>query len=283
MRWRNMDTPQMNDNYILVTGGAGSIGSEIVRQLAPNNHVYILDINETGLFDLYEELKQKGYDVYAGIGDIRTFDFHTILHGFGKPDYIFHAAALKHVTPSSWNPKEYVETNILGTLRVVEFARLGGIKLINISTDKIINANSIMGATKKVAEIIVKNANFVSVRFGNVLGSRGSVIPIWQKQIDEGLPLTITDSRMERYMMTIPQAVHLVIEAARIGKEWSIMILDMGKPIKILDLAKEIIERSGKQIEIKEIGIRPGETLTEKLMTEEEEQIAVKEGNFWII
>lgn len=272
----------MENKKVLVTGGAGSIGQEIVRQLTPNNSVYILDNNETAFFDLYEELKQQGCKVSGKVGDvrdIRTFD--DIPETFGYVDYIFNAAALKHVTPSQWSPMEYVETNIRGTYNVLKVA--GTAKVINISTDKVVNANSIMGSTKRVAELMVRDAGRISVRFGNVMGSRGSVIPIWQKQVDEGKPLTITDSRMERYMMTIPQAVGLVIKASGMPQDGRIVILDMGKPIKILDLAKEIVARSGKDLGIKEIGIRPGETLSEELMTPEEKKIAVKEYDFWII
>lgn len=258
---------------ILVTGGAGSVGSELVRQLHPEHEVEIIDINETAMFDLVEELGIKGR-----VGDIRDSE---VLQG--KYDIIYHCGALKHVTPNEQEPIEAVKTNILGTYNVIEFAKKTGTKLINISTDKVVNGESIMGLTKKIAEKMVKNAGFVSVRFGNVMGSRGSVIPIWQKQMDEGKPLTITDKRMERYMMTIPQAVELVIEASKMPQDGRIVILDMGEPINILDLAMGILDRSGAAVGVKEIGIRPGETLSEKLMTEEEKQKAVKEGDFWII
>lgn len=268
---------------IIVTGGAGSIGSELVRQLVIDNTVFIFDIDETRTFDLYEELEQKKFDVHYRIGDIRDRELvREIVYSF-KPDIIFQAAAYKHVTPMEHFPKEAIQTNILGTSNILDAIRSLTIKLVNISTDKVINANCIMGATKKVAELMVKNAGGISVRFGNVLGSRGSVIPIWQSQVDRGEPLTITDKRMERYFMSIPQACELVIKAAEIGKSGQILILDMGKPIKLIDLAQEIIQRSGKDIPIKTIGIRPGETLSEKLMTSEEEERAKKIDNYFVI
>ena len=278
----------MENKYIVVTGGAGSIGQELVRQLAPKNWVFILDNNETAFFDLYEELNQKGIRVYGVVGDIRNFDFNSIVSSEWPvicPDYIFHCAALKHVTPSKWSPRDYIETNILGTLNVLNFAkRQPATKIINISTDKVINANSIMGATKKVAEILTKDANHISVRFGNVLGSRGSVVPIWQRQMDKNEPLTITDSKMTRYIMTVSEACELVIEAAKIGESGDILVMDMGEKINIEDLAKQILKKAGKSDDYtRVIGIRPGETLTEELMTENEKSRAIRKGKFWII
>jgi len=268
----------MRNKKILVTGGAGSIGSELVRQLAPDNEVFILDNNETALFDLLEELKNKGFDSVSG----RVLDIRDGTSG-GYCDYIFHCAALKHVTPSEWSPMEYVKTNIFGTNKAIRHAEACNAKLINISTDKVVNADSVMGSTKRVAELMVKNAGGISVRFGNVLGSRGSVIPIWQKQMDEGLPLTVTHEDMTRYFMTIPEACELVIKAAEIGKPGQTLIMDMGEPVNVLQLAKDILKKSGKSEEIDMIGIRPGETLTEKLMSEDEEKRAVKNGKFYII
>ncbi len=267
----------MVNSSILVTGGAGSIGSEIVRQLAPNNTVYIIDNNETALFDIIEELRQAGHKVSGHVGDVRD---EINVEGI---EYIFHCAALKHVTPSQWTPMEYVKTNINGTYNAILCAERNKAKLVNISTDKVVHAESIMGATKKVAEIMVKNAGYTSVRFGNVMGSRGSVLPIWQRQIDSGQALTVTDSKMTRYMMTIPQAVELVIEASNLPHDGKIVILDMGSPVNILDLAKGILERSGSTVGIREIGVRPGETLTEELMSPSEKLRATKEGNFYIL
>ena len=272
----------IRNRRILVTGGAGSIGNELIRQLVSDT-LYTFDQDETGVFDLVEELKLKGHDINGRVADVRdSKEVDDIFKEF-KPDLVFHCAALKHVTPNESYPLEAIKTNVIGTYNMIEVCRKYGAKLVNISTDKVIHSNSVMGTTKKLAEIMVKNAGFVSVRFGNVLGSRGSVIPIWQQQADSGEPLTITDERMERFFMTIPQAVKLVIDAEKIAKAGQIIILDMGKPIKILDLAKQIIEKSGKNIGLKVIGVRDGETLTEKLMTDEELLKAKKVGNYYVI
>jgi len=275
----------IKNKRILVTGGGGSIGSELVRQLSPKNKIFILDQNETATFDLREELQQKGFWVHSRTGDIRDKDTVEDIFSDFKPQIIFHAAALKHVTPNEEYPREAIITNILGTLNLIETAKRWECteKFVFISTDKAINSNSIMGATKKVGEIMTRNSGkgFVVVRFGNVLGSRGSVIPLWQAQIDRGENLTVTHKDMTRFFMTIPQACELVIEAAQQGNGGEVFILDMGKPINILELAQSII--GDRKIGIKTIGIRPGETLTEKLMTEEETKIAIKKGKFWII
>lgn len=274
----------IKNKRILITGGAGSIGSELVRQLAPNNKVFILDINETDTFDLREELKQEGRWVHSRNGDIR--DVETVRDVFEdfKPQYVFHAGALKHVTPCEEYPLEAIQTNIVGTYNVMAEAKRWECleKFVFISTDKVVNGHSIMGATKKVGEIMVRNQGkgFVVVRFGNVMGSRGSVIPLWQRQIEKGKRLTVTDERMTRYMMTVPEAVNLVIQASQLGKGGECFILDMGEQVNILELAKKIL---GKDDGIEMIGIRPGETLDEKLMTKEEETIAIKQGNFYIL
>ena len=273
----------MENNSILVTGAAGSIGSELVRQLIKKNEVFCIDNNETALFDLIEELRLKGFDVEGRVGDIRDDDIWDTFIYRKYPSYIFHTAALKHVTPMEWNPEEAVKTNVLGTSKVIQAANFLGSRLIFISTDKAVDPHSVMGMTKRIGEIMVKNAGGITVRFANVLGSRGSVIPIWQKQVEEGRPLSITHPDMERYFMTIPQAVELVITAAEIGQPKDLIILDMGKPIKILDLAKKIIQESGQDLETKIIGIRPGESLTEKLMTDEEQKVAIRQDKFWII
>jgi FlaA1/EpsC-like NDP-sugar epimerase len=274
----------MEGKTILVTGGAGSIGSEIVRQLVGKNDVYVIDYNETALFDLYEELKHQDKGFVMLLGDIRDRDIFNELSDDSKFDYIFHAAALKHVTPSEKAPMEYVKTNIGGTYNIMEYAWKTGARLVNISTDKVVHANSIMGATKKVAEIMVRNARQVSVRFGNVMGSRGSVIPIWQKQLEEGRPLTVTDDKMTRFMMTIPQAVNLVIEASQKAKDGETWILKMGEPVNVLQLAKDILKKADKEdLGVKMIGVRPGETMDEKLWTEEEYLTIRQEGNFYIL
>lgn len=276
----------IKNKNILITGGAGSIGSELVRQLAPDNRIFILDFNETALFDLITEEKHKGYWVNGRVGNVRDPETVNDVFSDFRPDIVFHAAAYKHVTPMEMYPREAVDTNILGTLNVIEHAKKYETgKFVFISTDKAVQSASIMGATKRVSEIIVRNQGkgFVVVRFGNVLGSRGSVIPIWQKQLDEGKKLTITDPKMERYVMTIEEACHLVIKASEIGTGGEIIILDMGEKVKILDLAKKIIAESRKKVGIEVIGVRPGEELTERLMYEEEERRAIKKGKFFII
>lgn len=278
--------PQMIKNRrILVTGGAGSIGSELVRQLAPNNKVFIIDQNETGAFDLREELKQDGYWVHSRTGDIRDINVVKDVFEDFKPQYVFHAAALKHVTPNEEYPLEAIQTNILGTYNVMSEAKRWECleKFVFISTDKVVNAHSIMGATKRVGEIMVRNQGkgFIAVRFGNVMGSRGSLIPLWQNQINRGKPITVTDERMKRYMMTIPDACELVIQASQLGKGGECFILDMGEQVNIFELANKIVK--GTNIKIKTIGVRQGETLEEKLMTEEEERSAKKVGKFFIL
>ena len=269
--------------YILVTGAAGSIGSELVRQLVDDNFVCALDSNETELFDLVEELRLDGKNIEYRVGDICNVRTLEEITSRSFPSLIFHAAARKHVTPSEQNPIEAVDTNIYGLQNIINLAVKRGSRLVNISTDKAVNPTSVMGMTKRIGEIMVKNAGFVSVRFANVLGSRGSVIPIWQKQIDEGKPLTITDPQMERYFMTIPQATGLVLKAAEIGESGDIIVLDMGTPLKLLDIATKIIEASGKNVGIREIGSRPGESLQETLMTDKEELKAKKLDGLWII
>lgn len=272
----------MKNKRILITGAAGSIGSELVRQLCKNNKVYGIDINESGLADLMEELKFPGR-----VGDIR--DDTTVRDVFSdfKPEIVYHAAAYKHVTAMELVPREAVQTNIIGTLNIIEYAKRWECveKFVFISTDKAVQSASIMGATKRVGEIITRNQGkgFIVVRFGNVLGSRGSVIPIWQRQIDQRKAITVTSPEMTRYMMTIEEAVDLVIQASELGKGGEIFCLDMGKKINILSLAKQLVKETQTDTAIEIIGIRPGEELSEKLMTEEEEHLAEKRGKFFVI
>jgi FlaA1/EpsC-like NDP-sugar epimerase len=265
---------------ILITGGAGSIGSELARQLFKKHKLYLLDINESELFCLMEELKIPGR-----VGDIRDMDTVRNVFDDFKPEIVYHCAAYKHVSPMEYTPLEAIKTNILGLYNVLQQSKIYPIKkFVFISTDKAINSNSIMGATKRVGEIMVRNSGkgYCVVRFGNVLGSRGSLIPLWERQLNQNRPITVTDERMIRYMMTIEQACALVIKAGEIGKGGEIILFEMGKPVKILDLAKNMIKQLGKG-EIEIIGMRPGETLDEKLMTEEEKQIVIKQGEFYII
>lgn len=268
----------MRDKKVLITGAAGSIGSELYRQLAPHNTVYAIDINETALFDLHEEHIQKGYDVRYRLGDIRDLDLFN-----GEdfvPDVIFHAAARKHVTPSEKFPQETVDINVRGTLNVVNMAkRLKVKKLIYVSTDKAANATCIMGVTKRLGELIVRNAGYTAVRFGNVMHSRGSVLEIWDRQVKAGEPITITDPNAERYMMTIPDACRLLIRAMAYGKAGEVLIMDMGKRVRIGDLAEKFAPGHPTRL----IGLRPGESMTEELMTPTEAKYAKKDGNFWIL
>lgn len=270
----------MRNKRILITGVSGSIGSELARQLSKNNKVFGIDINESSFFDIQQET-----GIFGRVGDFKDKETVKDIFSDFKPQIVFHAGAYKHVPLMENYPIEAIQTNILGTHNLIAEAKRWECleKFVFISTDKAVQATSIMGATKRMGEILVKNQGkgFVAVRFGNVLGSRGSVIPIWQKQIDRGEPITITDERMERFMMTTEDACELVIKAGDEGIGGEIFILDMGKPIKILDLAKSIVK--GRDIPINIIGIRDGEVLEEKLMFEEEEKVAIKKGKFFII
>ena len=270
---------------ILITGAAGSIGGELYRQLAPYNTVFAFDIDETRLFDLHEEHRQKGYDVDYMIGDVvdrRAVD--DVVYDF-RPDVIYHVAALKHVTPHEKDARAAVQTNVIGTLNVVDAARRSKVnKFVFVSTDKAVNQHCVMGTTKRLGELIVRNAGYVAVRFGNVMGSRGSVFEIWERQFAKGEPLTITDKRMKRYVMTIPQACELLIEAKDVGKPGDLLILDMGEPVAILDIVAEFLKQKGVDYHpFKIIGARPGEALFESLMTKDEEKRVIKRGNFYVI
>jgi len=275
----------IRNRHILITGGAGSIGSELTRQLVDKNKVYILDNNETAFFDLFEELKINGKSIYGRVGDVRNIETLREIKQTFIPDLIFIAHAYKHVTPMEWFPEEAVNVNIIGLLNILKVTKEWRIKdIVFISTDKVVNYNSVMGVSKRLCELIIRNAGFITVRFSNVLGSRGSIIPIWQRQIDQNKPLTITDEKMMRYFMTIEDACELVIKAAEEGKGGEIYILDMGKQVNILEVAKKILKEIEKpDYPIKMIGIRPGEVLKEELMTEEEKKVAVKRGKFWVI
>ena len=267
---------------ILISGMAGSIGSELARQLAKKNKIFGIDTNETGLYQLREQLRAKGHWVYSRTGDIRNKETLKDVFEDFKPQVIFHAAALKNVTPSEEYPQEAIDTNIQGTANLIAEAKRWECleKFVFISTDKVVNAKCIMGITKKCAEGLITRAGkqFVAVRFGNVLASSGSVLEIWANQVKQGLPITITDPKMERYMMTIPDACRLVIKAQE-GSNGDIYILDMGEPINIMDFKEKYYPDYSTRI----IGIRPGETLTERLMTDEEKQIAIKHKKFFII
>lgn len=271
---------------VLVTGGGGSIGSELCRQIASHNpeKLIILDIYENNAYDIEQELKRKykNLNLLTLIASIR--DKNKIEDVFSKyrPEIVFNAAAHKHVPLMESSPNEAVKNNVFGTLNVAKMADKYAVEtFVQISTDKAVNPTNIMGATKRICEMIIqtigkhsKNTKFVAVRFGNVLGSNGSVIPLFRKQILEGGPVTVTHKDIIRYFMTIPEAVSLVLQAGAYAKGGQIFVLDMGEPVKIYDLAEKLIQLSGYEpnvdIEIKCTGLRPGEKLFEERLMEEE-------------
>jgi FlaA1/EpsC-like NDP-sugar epimerase len=273
------------DKIILVTGAAGSIGSEIVRQLAQYQPklLILLDQAESPLYDLEIELnnKYKSLHFEVVIGDISDEKRMALLFNTFKPQMIYHAAAYKHVPMMENNPAEAVRVNIKGTKNIADLAVLNKVeKFVMVSTDKAVNPTNVMGASKRIAEIYCQSinktasTNFVTTRFGNVLGSNGSVIPLFRKQIENGGPITITHPDVTRFFMTIPEACQLVLEAGAHGKGGEIFIFDMGKSVKIVDLAKKMIKLSrlelGKDIELQYTGLRPGEKLYEELLNNEE-------------
>ena len=281
----------MENKKILITGGSGSIGSALVRTIAKQKpkKLIILDQDETGAFDLYQEL-EKICNVDYVIANIRERITIEDIFKKQKPDIVFHAAALKHVSPMERYPLEALSTNVIGTWHVINASLKNNVKkFVFISSDKAVNPKCFMGFTKYVGERLCKNANkegktkFIVVRFGNVMASRGSLIPIWNKQIQEGKNLTVTHKNMERFFMGIYEAVDLVLKAARLGKGGETFVLDMGKPINIPDLAKLMIRLSGKPLSIDYMGVRPGEKYNEELMTKEERSKAIKKGGLFII
>ncbi|HFI0624878.1 TPA: polysaccharide biosynthesis protein [Streptococcus suis] len=270
---------------ILVTGAGGSIGSEICRQIArfSPKRVLLLGHGENSIYLIHRELQEKygkSIELIPVIADIQDRERIFDIMATYRPNVVYHAAAHKHVPLMEYNPHEAVKNNIFGTKNVAEAAKAANVeKFVMISTDKAVNPPNVMGATKRVAEMIVTGLNesgktqFAAVRFGNVLGSRGSVVPIFEDQVKKGGPVTVTDFRMTRYFMTIPEASRLVIQAGHLAKGGEIFILDMGEPVQILELARKVIMLSGKteeEIGIVESGIRPGEKLYEELLSSEE-------------
>lgn len=275
----------IENKTILVTGGGGSIGSELCRQIMKFDpkKLVILDIYENNAYDLQMELNRKYPDnkpevVIASVRDMQRLE--DIFKKY-RPYIVFHAAAHKHVPLMEDSPGEAIKNNVFGTLNVAKCADKYGVKrFVMISTDKAVNPTNVMGATKRICEMIVQSmqkvskTEFVAVRFGNVLGSNGSVIPLFKRQIAEGGPVTVTDKRITRFFMTIPEAAQLVIQAASYAKGGEIFVLDMGEPVKIYDLAKNLIRLSGFEpdvdIKIEVCGLRPGEKLYEELLMDEE-------------
>ncbi|MBM4445724.1 MAG: polysaccharide biosynthesis protein, partial [Chloroflexi bacterium] len=282
---------------VLVTGAAGSIGSELCRQIATLNPAMLimLDINENGLHELELEMRRQLPDLRMDsvIGNVRSSDKADALMRLYQPNIVFHAAAHKHVPMMEKNPDEAVLNNILGTKVWIDAADRHGVeRFVFVSTDKAVNPTSIMGATKRVAGMMVQcksresRTRFMVVRFGNVLASNGSVIPLFKKQIARGGPVTVTHPDMVRYFMTIGEAARLIIQAGAMGNTGEVFVLDMGQPVKILDLARDMIRLSGlkenEDIKIEFIGVRPGEKLYEEPLTQMEGAAATKHDRIFL-
>ena len=278
---------ELNDKVILITGAAGSIGSEIARQVSKYKyrHLVILDQAESDLYDVQQTFIRDGIENYSTvIADIRNGDRLNKIFSTYNFDLIFHAAAYKHVPLMEDNPYEAVKVNVFGSKMLMDLAMKFEVgKFVMVSTDKAVNPTNVMGATKRVAEIYASCLNkesktkFITTRFGNVLGSNGSVIPLFKRQLKEGGPLTVTHKEITRYFMTIPEACQLVLEAGVMGKGGEIFVFDMGESVKIFDIAKKMINLSGlrypEDIDIKIVGLRPGEKLYEELLTTNESTI----------
>jgi len=271
---------ELKDKVIMVTGGAGSIGSEIVRQIVNYDYksLIIIDQAESPLYDLQQELKQNGFHNFVPIvSDIRDKNRMNTFFQEYKPNLVFHAAAYKHVPLMEYNAYEAIKINIAGTKMLVDLSSSHNVdKFVFVSTDKAVNPTNVMGATKRIAEMYISckhqesGTKFITTRFGNVLGSNGSVIPLFKKQIEKGGPLTVTHKDITRFFMTIPEASQLVLEAGAMGRGGEIFLFDMGKSVKIFDLAKNMIKLSGlkypEDIDIIVTGLRPGEKLYEELL-----------------
>ncbi len=270
---------------VLVTGGGGSIGSELCRQIASHRpkRLIIVDIYENTVYDVQQELRAKypELDLVVLIASVRNTNRMNYIFSEYRPDIVYHAAAHKHVPLMEDSPTEAIKNNVFGTFKTAQAAAMSGVKrFVMISTDKAVNPTNIMGASKRICEMIIQTfdkhyeTEFVAVRFGNVLGSNGSVIPLFRKQIAAGGPVTVTHPDIIRYFMTIPEAVSLVLQAGAYARGGEIFVLDMGEPVKILDLAQNLIKlsgyRVGEDIQIEFTGLRPGEKLYEELLMDEE-------------
>ena len=275
----------VQDKAVLVTGGGGSIGSELCRQIAQHEprRLIVFDIYENNAYELQQELQMKYPDLnlVVLIGSVRNTARVEEIFRIYRPQIVYHAAAHKHVPLMEDSPGEAIKNNVFGTLKVARAADKYGVqRFVMISTDKAVNPTNIMGASKRICEMIIQNQNlksrteFVAVRFGNVLGSNGSVVPLFKKQIAQGGPVTVTSPEIVRYFMTIPEAVSLVLQAGAYAKGGEIFVLDMGEPMKMLDMAKNLIKLSGfrvdEDIKIEFIGLRPGEKMYEELLMNEE-------------
>ena len=289
----------IRDSVVLVTGACGSIGSEIVKQIASYKakQIVLVDQAETPMHDLSLEMKDQfpNANVVLFMGDVQNRERMELAFATYRPEFVFHAAAYKHVPMMEINPTEAVLTNVMGTKNVADLAlKYGVYKFVMVSTDKAVNPTNVMGCTKRLSEIYTQSlyfnakqkgkiTQFITTRFGNVLGSNGSVIPLFRKQIAAGGPVTITHRDIIRYFMTIPEACSLVLEAGCMGHGGEIYIFDMGKPVKIYDLATRMISLAGLRpnvdIQIKEIGLRPGEKLYEELLADKENTIEDVTGN----
>ena len=275
---------------ILVTGGCGSIGSEIIRQLIKFKaaSIIVYDNAESQLFYLEQEISKLNKNVHIRyvIGDVRdTYRLDEVFSSF-QPNIVFHAAAYKHVPMMEHNPIEAIKTNILGTKNVADISYYHNVeKFVMVSTDKAVNPTNIMGATKRIAEIYTQFLNeksttaFITTRFGNVLGSQGSVVPTFIDQIKKGGPVSVTHEDVIRYFMTIPEACQLVLQAASMGSGGEIFLFNMGEPVKIMDLAKNLIKILKADVPIKVVGLRPGEKLYEELLCDGENTIETGDPN----
>lgn len=288
----------ISGKVMLVTGGGGSIGSELCRQIASFNpkKLLILDNYENNLYDILNELTKKypELDLVPIVANVREMQRLDDIFTEYKPNIVFHAAAHKHVPLMEDHPEEAIKNNVFGTWNVAHCAdKHGAERFVLISTDKAVNPTNVMGATKRIAEMIIQSLNtrskteFVAVRFGNVLGSNGSVIPLFRKQIEAGGPVTVTHPDITRFFMTIPEAVQLVIQAGSMAEGGEIFVLDMGQPVKIMDLAKNLIRLSGfepyEDIDIEITGLRPGEKLYEELLMNEEGLQATKHNKIFVV
>lgn len=287
---------EIKDKVVLVTGAAGSIGSELSRQLMPYPYkkLILVDQSESPLYDLQQStIKIQQGDCEFVIGDVRDPNRVDTIFRVFQPQIVFHAAAYKHVPLMEDNPYEAVQTNVKGTKNVADKAvEYQAEKFVMVSTDKAVNPTNVMGATKRIAELYVTNLNtksetkFIVTRFGNVLGSNGSVIPLFKRQIEEGGPLTVTHPDITRFFMTIPEACQLVLEAGVMGQGGEVFVFDMGESVKIIDLAKKIIRLSGlkypEDIDIKIIGLRPGEKIFEELLANNETTVKTHHNKIMI-